>query len=243
MRISRLIAAVAIASISLSFNALAQNSESNASAPAPAAATAQSAPAPVRSLTGDPEEKIIVLPGVKACDCWSRGGWTYAVFAGGGTGLNDRSDVQFAHFGVRGGRVLTTSSGQHWHSGSLEYNAEFMPYTHYFWKGQQGISGFAFNPVLVKWNFTGTNLNRKLIPFFEVHGGFVKTTVNLPPGDTADINFTSGAGVGANYFVAPNRAVSFDIRALHLSNASIGRHNPGINASLQWTLGYTWYKR
>ena len=27
----------------------------------------------------------------------------------------------------------------------------------------------------------------------------------------------------------------------HLSNASIGNHNPGINASLQFMLGYTWH--
>ena len=138
--------------------------------------------------------------------------------------------------------MLTSISGAHWYSGTLEYNAEFIPYTHYFWKGQTSFNGYALNPFIWKWNFVHSGA-QKLAPFFIVHGGFVHTTKNMPPGNTADYNFTSGAGFGANYFVRPNKAISLDVRALHLSNASIGAHNPGINASLQFTVGYNWYKK
>jgi len=57
------------------------------------------------------------------------------------------------------------------------------------------------------------------------------------------VNFTSGAGVGLNYFLRPGRSLNFDLRATHLSNASLGDHNPGVNSSLQLGVGYNWWKQ
>jgi hypothetical protein len=49
--------------------------------------------------------------------------------------------------------------------------------------------------------------------------------------------------VGLNYFLRPGRSVNIDLRANHLSNASLGAHNPGVNSSLQISMGYDWWKR
>ena len=73
-------------------------------------------------------------------------------------------------------------------------------------------------------------------------GGFLLwTTANIPPGDTSQINFTSGAEVGVQMFGKERNSWDLAVKAYHLSNASIGNHNPGINASLQFMLGYTWH--
>jgi hypothetical protein len=72
-------------------------------------------------------------------------------------------------------------------------------------------------------------------------GGVLFSTHNLPPGDTANVNFTSGAEVGAQIFRKERNSWDLAVKAYHLSNASLGKHNPGINASLQFMLGYTWH--
>ena len=64
---------------------------------------------------------------------------------------------------------------------------------------------------------------------------------NLPPGDTSQINFTSGAEIGAQIFRKGTNSWDVSVKAYHLSNASIGNHNPGLNANLQFMLGYTWH--
>jgi lipid A 3-O-deacylase len=166
------------------------------------------------------------------------GDWNVAVFASGGTGLMDRTDVQFVRAGGRIGRVLIP---QH-KLGSFEWNAEVTPVDYTLWSGYKNVYGFGFNPLILKWDLP-THAGSKAAPFFLVQGGMLFSTVNVPPGDTSRINFVSGAGVGMHVFTRPNRAITFDVRATHLSNASLGNHNPGVNASLQFSLGYTWFKR
>jgi hypothetical protein len=70
----------------------------------------------------------------------------------------------------------------------------------------------------------------------------VFSTKDLPPIDTAQVNFTPGAAFGLHRFVGKN-AWTFQGAIYHLSNASIGPHNPGINAAIQFRVGYTWFKR
>ncbi len=164
--------------------------------------------------------------------------WNLGLFAIGGTGLNQDSSVQMFGVGGRLGRVLTNQHGGGVLRGTLEWNAEVLPFYQFYYPGDKA-TGAVINPLVLKYNFThGT----KVAPFFEAIGGAIFTNKNFPPGDTAQINFNSGAGVGLNIFSRNNRSIAFDVRALHISNASIGNHNPGINASLQFTLGYTWWK-
>jgi hypothetical protein len=164
--------------------------------------------------------------------------WNLGAFATGGTGLSQDTDIQMFGVGGRLGRVLTGEHGPGVLRGTLEWNAEVLPFYQFYSPGETATGG-VINPLVLKYNFTR---GRTLMPFFEAVGGALFTNKNFPPGDTSQINFNSGAGVGLNIFTRAHRSVAFDVRALHISNASIGNHNPGVNASLQFTLGYTWWK-
>lgn len=165
--------------------------------------------------------------------------WNLGIFAVGGTGLQRDSDIQMFGIGGRLGRVLTREHGRGFLRGTLEWNAEVLPLYQFYGRGET-TTGANVNPLVFKWNFTRRS---KVNPFFEVIGGAVFTNKDFPPGDTSTVNFDSGAGVGMNIFTRRNRSIAFDVRALHISNASIGNHNPGVNASLQFTIGYTWWKK
>lgn len=165
-------------------------------------------------------------------------GWNLGVFAVGGTGLNQDSDIHNFGIGGRLGRALTYEHGPGFLRGTLEWNAEVLPFHQFYGRGETATGGI-INPLVAKWNFTRRN---RVVPFFEAIGGVILTNKDFPPGDTASINFNSGAGIGVNVFTRERRSISFDVRALHISNASIGNHNPGVNAGLQFTIGYTWWK-
>ena len=78
-------------------------------------------------------------------------------------------------------------------------------------------------------------------PYVAAVGGIVFSTSNLPPGDTSVVNFTSGAELGAQWFRKGNNSLDFAAKIYHLSNASIGNKNPGINGAVQFMVGYTWH--
>ena len=166
--------------------------------------------------------------------------WVFGVLADGGSGLYNRDNVQMVRAGVRVGRVMTGELGKGFLRGTFELDAEIMPVDYILWSGYRDVYGIGINPVVMKWNFTR---GRKLIPYFLAQGGTLWSAHKVPPGDTSRFNFISGPGVGFNYFLKPGRSVNFDFRAFHLSNASLGDHNPGINSSLEVSIGYNWWKR
>jgi len=165
--------------------------------------------------------------------------WNAGVRASGGTGLIDRTNVRFIRAGVRVGRVMTGELGKGALRGTFELDSEIMPLDYVLWSGYKNVYSLGVNPLIMKWNFTA---GKKAIPYFLAQGGMLWSADNVPPGDTSKINFVSGAGVGMNYFIRPRRSVNWDVRATHLSNASLGKHNPGVNASLQFSIGYNWWK-
>ena len=67
-------------------------------------------------------------------------------------------------------------------------------------------------------------------------------TVNGPNGDASVWNFTPQGGVGLHYFTRPNRSVDVSANGVHISSASLGDRNPGVNASVQFSVGYSWWK-
>jgi lipid A 3-O-deacylase len=127
------------------------------------------------------------------------------------------------------------------------------------------FTGASITPVIFRWNFAGT---RRLVPWAQGAGGLLWTnhkypayggppsyapgsTVTGDPGsyvnnsssaNTSVWNFTPQFGVGARYFLRPNRSLDFAANAIHISSASLGDRNPGVNASVQFSLGYTWWK-
>ena len=187
---------------------------------------APSAPAPA---SGEP---------IDAPQSMTRGSWEFAVFSGGGLGLGKSDNTQFMYSGGRIGWVLT---GQHlggWFHGSFEWAVDMMP-LYVVFPPDSAVYGGSFKPAIWQWNFTS---HKKVIPYVAAAGGVLFTHTNIPPGDTSYVNFTSQLVTGARIFLKQDRAIFFEDAIGHLSNASLGTHNPGYNGLIEFTVGYSWFK-
>lgn len=115
------------------------------------------------------------------------------------------------------------------------------------------FTGVSITPILLRWNLVGT---RRISPWLQGGGGMIWTNHKYPAfggppynlsndganSDTSIWNFTPQFGVGAHYFISPRRSVDFGANAIHISSSSLGDKNPGINASVQFSVGYTWWR-
>jgi hypothetical protein len=120
----------------------------------------------------------------------------------------------------------------------------------------------SITPIVLRWTFAGKG---RLTPWVQGAGGLLWTNHkypafggvptnpqggvstnpigdNGPNDDTSVWNFTPQFGVGAHWFTGARRSVDFGANAIHISSASLGDKNPGINASVQFTVGYSWWK-
>lgn len=111
--------------------------------------------------------------------------------------------------------------------------------------------GVSITPVILRWNFL-THAHR-LQPWFQGAGGLIYTTHKFPPnilsnpalgidGGTSVWNFSPQGGVGVHYFTGTGRSIDVGVNAVHISSASLGDRNPGVNASLQVQVGYTFWR-
>lgn len=196
--------------------------------------------------------------------------WEFGVFFQGGMGIAERNDFIFTSAGVRLGKVITGQHLPGILRGQFEYAGELMPYwgahtppphvaeTKYEYEGQTGYvlepwgggnyTGFSITPIILRWNFAPS---RHFVPWVQGAGGLVYTTHKFPPdilvphgtpGGTSVFNFTPQFGIGFHYFVKPKRSLDFAANAIHISSASLGDRNPGVNASVQFQIGYTWWR-
>jgi lipid A 3-O-deacylase len=114
--------------------------------------------------------------------------------------------------------------------------------------------GASIEPIIVRYNFTH---GKKIMPWIQAAGGVLYTTRKYPAigntnyadatqtgpnADTSVWNFTPQGGVGAHYFLKPGRSMDLSLNGVHISSASLGDKNPGVNVSLQCSIGYTWWK-
>jgi lipid A 3-O-deacylase len=116
--------------------------------------------------------------------------------------------------------------------------------------------GVSLTPVIFRWNFL--TRSRRIQPWFQGAGGLIYTTHKFPPnyqstqtingqtvlldGGTCVWNFSPQGGIGIHYFTRSRRSIDLGVNAVHISSASLGDRNPGVNASLQVQLGYTFWK-
>jgi hypothetical protein len=116
--------------------------------------------------------------------------------------------------------------------------------------------GVSLEPVILRWNFL--TRSRRFQPWFQGAGGLIYTTHKFPPnvqstqtingltvlvdGGTSVWNFTPQGGFGAHYFIRNKRSIDLGVNAVHISSASLGDRNPGVNASIQVQVGYTFWK-
>jgi hypothetical protein len=116
--------------------------------------------------------------------------------------------------------------------------------------------GVSLTPVIFRWNLL--TRSRRIQPWLQGAGGVIYTTHKFPPnyestqiingqtvlldGGTCVWNFSPQGGVGIHYFTRSKRSIDLGVNAVHISSASLGDRNPGVNASLQVQLGYTFWK-
>ena len=163
-------------------------------------------------------------------------GWNAGFFLGGSQSFANKPSAQSLVLAGRFGRVLTHEVGDGALRGSFEMAVDLIPLNEFWIHGAQYAGGL--DPFIAKWNFTG---GETVAPYIAAVGGVLFSTHNLPPGNTAQVNFTSGAELGLQWFHCERRSVNFAAKVYHLSNASIGTKNPGINGAVQFMVGYTWH--
>jgi hypothetical protein len=123
------------------------------------------------------------------------------------------------------------------------------------------FTGVSITPIQLRWNLAGT---KHWAPWVQGAGGLIWTNHKYPAfggppvsaggitdngignnaanDNTSVWNFTPQFGVGAHYFLSAKRSIDFGANAIHISSASLGDKNPGVNASVQFTVGYSWWK-
>jgi lipid A 3-O-deacylase len=114
-------------------------------------------------------------------------------------------------------------------------------------------NGVSITPAIFRWNLVGREQHpsKHLVPFIQGAGGLIWTNHKYPPvgpyqepnkNGASVWNFTPQFGIGVHYFIKPRQSLTFQANAVHISSASLGDTNPGVNASVQFTVGYTWWK-
>jgi hypothetical protein len=193
--------------------------------------------------------------------------WEFGPFANGGTGVGDRSDFQFFSAGFQLAKPLTPVLHAGILTGQFEFGGNAMP----LWQaytpapheqtyncagepcelpvGGGTYRGVSLTPVILRWNFL--TRSRRFQPWFQGAGGLIYTTHKFPPdvlvpqgtpGGTSVWNFSPQGGIGFHYFTRAKRSVDVGVNAVHISSASLGDRNPGVNASMQVQVGYTFWK-
>jgi lipid A 3-O-deacylase len=192
----------------------------------------------------------------------------YGPFMGWGTGVGNRSDYKFLFGGVQFGKPMFRVVHAGILSGQFEAAGNIMPLWQAYTPAPHNVTfktsgggtvvvpygggtfrGVSLTPVILRWNFL-TDSNRWQ-PWFQGAGGLIYTTHKFPPdqlvpkgtpGGTSVWNFSPQGGGGIHYFIRPRRSIDLGVNAVHISSASLGDRNPGVNASVQIQVGYTFWK-
>ena len=193
-------------------------------------------------------------------------------FAYGGAGLGNRSQFHGGAPGGQAGRVLTPVLHAGILTGQFEFGANIQPlwqaYTPaphteertcidpdgkkiacFLPVGGGTFTGASLTPVILRWNFA--THSKRIKPWFQGAGGLIYTTHKFPPdvlvphgmpGGTSVWNFSPQGGFGVHFFTRPNRSIDLGVNAVHISSSSLGDKNPGVNASVQIQMGYTFWR-
>ena len=228
--------------------------------------------APQRPTGSDSSNEIKRMPeGVQpdnpVADVRDHQRWEMGPFVNYGNGFGNRDTFRFLSTGFQVGKVLTPVVHAGILSGQFELAGNIMPLwmaftpaAHqqlysctgqpcYFPVGGGTYHGVSLTPVILRWNFL--THSRRIQPWFQGAGGLIYTTHKFPPdvlvahgtpGGTSVFNFSPQGGGGIHYFLSPRRSIDLGVNAVHISSASLGDKNPGVNASIQVQVGYTIWK-
>lgn len=193
--------------------------------------------------------------------------WEFGPFVNPGFGMGDRSSFKFLSAGFQFGKPVSRALKAGPLSGQFELGANLMPlwqaYTPapheqtFVYQGQTytapvgggTYTGVSMTPVMLRWNFL--TASHRFQPWFQGAGGLIYTTHKFPPeilvphgtpGGTSVWNFSPQGGIGFHYFTGARRSIDVGLNAVHISSASLGDRNPGVNASIWLQVGYTFWK-
>jgi lipid A 3-O-deacylase len=174
---------------------------------------------------------LLGTPALFAQDAPEKGDHEIEAWAGGGhSASGGTSNTGVFNVGLRYGWLLTGPHGPGVLKGSFEYAVDAVPAFIVFQPANTAY-GLGLNPLGLKWNFAPRG---SLMPYFELGGGTLFTSHNVPTG-TSSVNFTSAAALGFHH-LGDKLTWSLDVRFMHISNAGLTAHNPGIN-TVQVRLG------
>jgi len=225
---------------------------------------------PVTSVISGPG--ISSIPDNPVAEVRDKRSWELAPFVNYGNGFGNRDQYRFLSAGVEFGKILTPVFHAGFVSGQFQLAGSIMPLWMAFTPGphqetrkcdQPGggtsfcivpvgggtFHGVSIMPVIFRWNFL--THSRRFQPWFQGAGGLIYTTHKFPPdvlyphglpGGTSVWNFSPQGGFGIHYFTRARRSIDLGVNAVHLSSASLGDRNPGVNASIQVQLGYTFWR-
>jgi lipid A 3-O-deacylase len=248
-----------VASVALTFSVLPALSQTTAVAQ-DSSSTAVTGPAPANGALADGPARAEL----------SRLPWEWGPFFQGGKGVGYIvTNYKLFSAGVRVGKVITDPHLGGIFRGQFEYAGEIMPYWQAYTPPQHEqqlsytsdgtvynftalfgggtFTGVSLTPIILRWDFTP---HKRIAPWFQAAGGLIYTTHKFPPdvlvphgdpGGTSVWNFSPQGGVGLQYFLSDHRSLMFSANAIHISSASLGDENPGVNASVQFQIGYTWW--
>jgi lipid A 3-O-deacylase len=223
------------------------------------------------SSQASPSPNGTVLPLSPVRDTMAHHPWNWGAFFDGGTSAGVTPTSTYLSIGARMGKVMSDPAGPGFLRGQFEYSGEVTPWwqgrTATFlrynltatnnpdvaaatgpYQTGGAYNGFSLTPIVLRWDMTGT---RRILPFVQGAGGLIWTNHKFPPvgplplpghQGTSVWNFTPQFGVGFQYFLKPRRSITFNANAVHISNASLGDANPGVNATVQFQIGYSWWK-
>jgi hypothetical protein len=193
--------------------------------------------------------------------------WEYGPFVNWGAGVGNRSDFKFLSLGFQLAKPISRPLHAGILSGQFEFGGNIMPLWQAYtpaphletvvYQGQSSTvpagggtyTGVSLTPVIFRWNFL--TQSRRFQPWFQGAGELIYTTHKFPPdilvphgtpGGTSVWNFSPQAGIGFHYFTRPKRSIDVGVNGVHISSASLGDRNPGVNASIQVQVGYTLWK-
>lgn len=193
--------------------------------------------------------------------------WAMGPFFAYGNGINTRSDFHFLMGGFELGKVLTPVVHAGALSGQFELGGNIMPLWQAFTPdpheetvtsngqtyeepvGGGHYSGVSITPVIFRWNFA--THTRRIQPWLQAAAGLIYTTHKFPPdvlvphgtpGGTSVWNFSPQGGGGIHIFTRSRRSIDIGVNAVHISSSSLGDKNPGVNSSIQFQVGYTFWK-
>ena len=184
--------------------------------------------------------------------------------AGGGTAIADHisnvsgrspATLNFAHAGVRFGKVVNSTHGVGFLENRFEIASEFAPLWQAVYPKQQlnfkspsgnlidpgfgyTTRGVSLTPLQLRLDFVK---GQHFVPWVQIACGVLWTTRDFPLIKTASINFMPQAGVGAHLFTRRHQSIDFAADAVHISNGDTADNNPGVNVTFQASIGYSWW--